>query len=161
MRMTESPQRLVLQDAPGCFWLFGLFFIVAGGLALLASLGLSAQEVRLTAWQTILGVGMALLALATGVGFILRSPGSRVILDAQARTLTITRRGLLGRQVEQYTWDEISAVERIVTGDIDGSPVYSLVLHLHNGQDARVTHLWLHDPDGLARNVTAIQQFLA
>lgn len=158
MRVTKSPQRLVLEDSPGCFWLFGLFFVVLGRLGAYAALNDTGDR---PGWQIGLALLLTLAAMAAGVWMIARSPGSRVVLDRRTRSMEITRRGMAGRSQEWYSWYEIDEPERIVTGDIDGDPVFPLAVRLRDGRIVRVTRLWLHDPEGLARNVAEMEQFLA
>jgi hypothetical protein len=157
MQMTRRQNELILRDEPGCFWVFGFFFVVVGGLVMLA--GLSTVE-PYPVWQRVLAFGMAVAAMGIGGYVIASSPGSEVEADAAARTLVIRRRGLYLRELERFSFGEIRDIYLVETQDIDGDPVHSIRLRLAGGREVPVTSLWLHNKPKLEDNVAQLREFV-
>ena len=157
MRSTSKPELLTLTDSPGCFWLFGGFFLIIGGAAVAAVSASRGDGSPL--WQVVLGIAMGLLGAAVGVLVIYRSPQSRVIINAHERSLSVTRRGLLRREQERFDLRDIRKAYLVQGKDIDGDPVFALRMQLHDEREIPLTRLWLHNRERLEANLAQLEAY--
>ena len=154
-----SPAIFELKDQPGCFWLFSIFFITLGGLALAGMLGLfNLDEISLTG--KILTWTLALAAISVGIFLLYRSPGSRVRFDVQQGKMVVFRRGLLRIENAEYLLDEIDEITLGETTDIDGDPVHQIWAELKSEEVVPLSLLWLHNRERLEMVRKEILQFL-
>ncbi len=158
MRSTHRSDGLMISDAPGCFWVFGGFFLLIGGVA-----GAAVFASRITAHplsQLLLGSVMGLLAIGAGLYFIYRSPASRVVIKTSEGSITISRRGLLRRQQERYDLSTIHSVYLVQKEDIDGDPVFSIRIQLQDGREVPLTLLWIHARGPLTDTLQQLSKYI-
>jgi len=134
MRVSELGDRLVVSSTPGCLWLFGLWFVAGGALAVFATcFATNAHELSWWARLAALGVGVA--ALAAGVFIVAQAPAVRTELDRAAdRGVVISR--ALGRaaRVEEFRCSDVRGLEVHEARDGDGDATFQLRLWLRDGR---------------------------
>lgn len=111
-------------------------------------------------WQSLAGSSLGLCALGVGLWLIYQSPGTRVAINREERMLTLSRRGLLRRQVERHDLASVEHVYLLQSRDIDGDPVYSLRMMMSDGKEVPLTLLWLHGKEKLTAILEQIGQFI-
>ena len=158
MRSISKPDSLTLTDSPGCFWLFGGFFLILGGAAV-AAVGAGRGDGS-GLWQQVFGIALGLLGAGAGLFVIYRSPRSQVIINAIEHSLTVSRRGLLHREQERFDLREIRSAYLVQGKDIDGDPVFGLRMQLQDEREIPLTRLWLHDRERLEANMAQLEAYL-
>jgi len=158
MRTSSKPGVLTLMDSPGCFWLFGGFFLTIGGAVVVAVSASGGEGDPL--WQQVLGIALGLLGAGVGVYVIYDSPQSRVVIHAGEQTLTVRRRGLLRREQDRYDLRTIRSAYLVQGQDIDGDPVFTLRMQLHDEREIPLTRLWLHNRARLEENLSLLETYL-
>lgn len=158
MKSSSRPDGLMLTDSPGCFWIFGGFFCVIGGAGIVATIASAGGGFPV--WQVLLGIGLGLAAIATGLFLIYDAPVSRVFVSAGRKTLTIRYRGLFRRRQEHIDFSSIESVYLLQGKDIDGDAVFTLRLQRVDGREVHLTHLWFHNRDDLEHTLTLLSQYL-
>ena len=109
VRTRVEPGRLILEDSPGCFWLFGLFFLLLGSLPIAGLFGLFAEPWKVRGWEAPAAVLLGLAAVAAGLYVVYTSPRTRVIFDVTRGRVSVSRRGLLRREDLRFGLDELRA----------------------------------------------------
>lgn len=160
MRTKVEPGRLILEDSPGCFWLFGLFFLLLGSLPIAGLLGLFAEPWKVRGWQAPAAVLMGLAAVAAGVYVVYTSPRSRVSFDVTRGQVSVARRGLLRREGQRFGLDELRAVEVVEDADGEGDPVYTVRMRLTRGEPCELSSLWIPNRRHCEERVAEIRAFL-
>ena len=159
MRVHVNDTRLVARDLPGCLWVFGLWFVAGGTLAM--TLTFLASNASSMSWRDRaitfgLGVACALAGL-----FVLRTaPMTITTLDRATGRGTLERRGLRRRERSEFSLASVLIADVGVTRDSEGTEVYQLRLQL---SDARI--LPLHAQPYLTRETALagarqLRQFL-
>ena len=147
----SSPTHLTLADQPGCFWLFGLFFLLIGGVVVAGLLGLFTNLKEVSLPEKAFAWVLALSAIGVGAYIAYDSPGSRVSFDRQKGSVVIRRKGLMRKQTLQYSLLEVETIFLREGQDIDGDPVYRLTMRLRSGEEVELSWLWLHGKDKLEK----------
>jgi hypothetical protein len=158
MRSSYRSDGLIVSDAPGCFWIFGGFFLLIGGIAGAAVVGSRITPHPLS--QLLLGSVMGLLAIGAGLYFIYQSPASRVVINTSEGSITISRRGLLRSQKERHDLGTIHSVYLVQKEDIDGDPVFALRIQLQDGREVPLTLLWIHARGRLTDTLQQLSQYI-
>jgi hypothetical protein len=159
MKVTVHGGTYAFRDSPGCFWLFGGFFSVLGGLAILASA--SSVDRGHRPWEVLAGIALGAFAVAAGAYLIYDAPVSRVTADRRRGTLILRRQGLLRRQRQTFPLSSVRDVYVIEGKDIDGDPVFSSRIALADGTEVPLTLLWLHDRRTIEEAATRLKQFVS
>jgi len=156
----QNSTELKLTDSAGCLWIFGLFFIIMGGIFISGLLGmfqnldeLSNLE-KLGAWIISLGGFLA------GVYLIYQNPGSGILFDRGNNKLIITRTGLFRNQKEEYGLNEIKDIVLTKSTDTDGDPVYRVEAELKTGKLIPLSILWLQNKEVMEDKIKTIRDFL-
>jgi hypothetical protein len=159
MKATVHGDTFAFRDSPGCFWLFGGFFLLLGGLAILASV--SSADTGRSSWEVLAGMALGISAVAAGAYLIYDAPVSRVTADRRRGTLMLRRQGLLRRQRQTFPLSSVRDVYVIEGKDIDGDPVFSSRIALADGTEVPLTLLWLHDRRTIEQAATRLKQFVS
>jgi hypothetical protein len=159
IQVAVEQDRISFQDSPGCFWLFGGFFVVVGGLAAAAVTASLAEAIP--ALHVVGGYFLALAAIGAGLYLIYDAPISAVEADRRTRTLILRRRGFLRREERRIPLEDIRSVGVVTSDDIDGEPVYASAIQLADGTQERLTRLWIHDRGSQEAVVRQLAAFLA
>ena len=149
--------KLIFRDSPGCFVIFGFFFIVLGGLIIAFTIGPAANPILLPFASQLLAFALGMSAVAIGVYIIYDTAGSQIVADKEALSLLVIRRGILRREQVYFLFSEIEDIYTIQKPDIDGDRVFSLRMRLADGKEVALTNLWLHNRARLEENVSQLK----
>lgn len=135
MRVTDRGTTLVVEDTPGCLWMFGTWFVVAGLIVLLMPF-IASNRNEMPLWGKLLALLMGAISAAVGVVAIRRSPTTRAEFDAAADCVRVRIRAPFGRvRVEEASLADIGVVQVLPSRDGDGAEQYSVRLLLRDGRD--------------------------
>ena len=151
MRLKDEPKRLLIQNSAWRRWILGALFVAAAGLlALVATHPGRNGTFRGWAIQVSLGV-FGVAAAAAGIWVCWRAAVFTLVLDRTRDTVTLTRRDLFRRTVEQYSAKAILEVR--VTKEREGKadPVYRVELVLDTGSVVPLSPCDAHDREGCMR----------
>ncbi len=160
MNIYTSGNRLILRDSPGCFYLVGLFFIALGALTVGVAIGSASDPAVGPIGSRTLVFALGMSAIASGLYVIYDSPGSRVIVDSDALTLMIYRRGLLRKERSNYLFSEIQDIYLVDKEDVDGAPVFSLRMRLVEGKEVALTNLWVRNRKRLEEDASRLKMLI-
>jgi hypothetical protein len=153
--------QLTLHDSPGCYWLFGLFFIAVGSLFVAGPLGLFSdlEEVSVPVRAVTLLLGLA--GVGAGIYVIYGAPETQTVFDAQTGEVRLKRRGLFRRETIEHSLSEIAAVYVEEGQDSEGDAIYRPTMRLWTGDEIRLSALWLHHRAACEDTVKAVENLLA
>lgn len=161
MKIAEKTEfELKLTDSAGCFWLFGLFFVIIGGIFILGLLGLFTNLHELSDFEKAAAWLISIGGFSAGVYFIYQNPGSEIIFDKQNKTFTLTRTGLFRNEKEQYRLDEIRDVILSQSTDTDGDLVYRIEVEMKTGKLVPLSLLWIQNKVVQEELLNKIKEFL-
>jgi len=145
MKIKQTPNELVIQETPGCLWIFGLFFAVIGGIFVYGSLGGFTNADEVPRYVIYFSFLMGIIAVGVGFWIIFRAPVSTLIVNRADETLTYTKYGLFGKRQTAYGFDQIKQFCLIEEKDSEGDPIWSLGLELANGETLKISSLESHN----------------
>lgn len=147
---------ITIQDRPGCFWLFGLFFVLVGGIFVVGATGLfsNLEEVSLPVRGLTFLMGMA--GVGAGLYVIADAPRSRAVCDFQSHVFTVHQKGLLRGRTGIIPFDEIQTVFAEQSEDTDGGEIYRPALQLLDGRIVPVSQLWNHNRTEVERVINEL-----
>ncbi len=155
--INTSDSQTILEDRPGCFWLFGMFFFVIGGIFVFGVLGLFNNWEEVSIWVRLFTLALGVVGMGAGLYMIDRSPRSRAIWDLSARRLTLLRTGLSSKEQSQYDFSEIDQYMIEQGEDSGGDPIYRPALQLIDGSRKPISLLWNHNREDVEQ---AVRQFV-
>lgn len=134
MRVTDRGTMLVIQDTPGCLWIFGTWFM-AGGVIALAMPFVAVNRADVSLWAKILVFGIGTAAVAAGWYTIRKSPTTHTELDATSGRVHVRARvPFSGTRVDDFAFGDIGVVQVLPSRDSDGDEQFSLRLLLRDGR---------------------------
>jgi hypothetical protein len=151
MKLKQTEYELTINEAPGCLWIFGLFFMAIGGLFVYGSLGGFTNSGSVPFWQLALAFFMGLTGVAAGLWIIYRAPVTRVTVDTDKKIIIHERTGITGRNSNYYNLDHAKEFSLIEENDDEGDPIWSLGLVLKDGEIVRISSLPSHS-ESVKRN---------
>jgi hypothetical protein len=161
MKIIEhTTTNLILKDSAGCFWLFGLFFVLIAGTFVAGLMGLFNNLNELNELERLAAWIVSLSGVAAGVWIIYSSPSSFINFDKRESTVTIHKKGLLVNNVEKYPFQEILEIKLAESKDSDGDSVFIIEMKLKLGKTVKLTHLWIQKKDELQNNLDTINEFI-
>jgi hypothetical protein len=156
MRITREGGLIIVRDQTGPYWFLVLFLLSGGALGIAAPLGLANNAGQLEPWERLtslaIGIGVSLGAL----WWMAQNPSTRLELDLTRRLLTLVRLGVNGREVRQFSFNELAAVELVQGKDSDGDPIWRPAARLQSGELVLLSELWSHDKEGVLAGVAAV-----
>ena len=160
MRLTERGDRLVVSSTPGCLWLFGLWFVGGGALAVCAAFfATNAHEVSWWARLAALGAGVA--ALAAGVFVVAQAPAVRTELDRAAdRGVVRTRAFGRATRLEEFRCSDVRGLEVYEARDGDGDATFQLRLRLPDGRAVALHGNVFYGREWVEARAAPIRRFL-
>ncbi|HEX9960959.1 MAG TPA: hypothetical protein VGB00_08505, partial [Pyrinomonadaceae bacterium] len=108
MKIKHTENELILQDAPGCLWIFGLFFACIGAVFVFGSLGGFTNYDELPSYAIYLSFLMGAIGIGVGVWQISAHPLSKTIVDSQIKTVRHAERGLFKKHENTFHFEEIA-----------------------------------------------------
>jgi hypothetical protein len=145
VKIKQSENELIIEETPGCLWIFGLFFAVIGGVFVYGSLGGFSNWNEASTLTIYLSFLMGAIAVAVGVWIIYRAPLTKVIVNRQTKTVVHIRRGLAGQQKNIYSFGQIKQFCLVEQEDSEGDPIWSLGMELSNGETIKISSLESHN----------------
>jgi len=141
MKLKTNENELIIKEAPGCLWIFGLFFIGVAGTILYGSLGGFTNYREIPPWQIALAFFMGSIGVAAGFWIIYVAPVTTVRVDKRRNILALTRRGITGKTEDIYTLAQVKDFCLIEETDSEGEPIFSLGLDFVGGQIVKLSSL--------------------
>jgi len=130
MQIVERDELLTVRDRPGCLWLFGLWFVAGGVLALLMPF-VAVNRSELPWWGRLLTIGMGLATLCAGLFTIRSHPETTTELDAGRSVGRVTTRGFArAASTDSFPLADARSLEVVTGRDGDGDPTFRLRLWL-------------------------------
>lgn len=155
--INASDSQIILHDRPGCFWLFGMFFLTIGGIFVIGVLGLFNNLEEASIWVRLFTLVLGMAGMGAGAYIIDRSPRSQAVWDLSARRLTLIRTGLFSKEQSQYNFSEIDQYMVEQGEDSDGNQIYRPALQQIDGSRTPISLLWNHNREDVER---VIRQFV-
>jgi len=135
MRVTDRGTSLVIQDTPGCLWLFGAWFVAGGVIAIVLPFA-AEKRADVPLWGKLAALIMGLAAVAVGWTAMRRSPSTHTELDAASGKGCVRSRPPFGRtRVDEFALEEIGVVQVLPSRDAEGTQQYSLRLLLRDTRE--------------------------
>ena len=132
MRIVSDRARLTIRSTPGCLWIFGLWFVAGGALAI-AMPWIATNRDEISGWARLASVAIGAACAAAGLGIVLHAPALETTVDHPAGRVTHRRRGLLQRREETFPVRDLAGVVVEEGRDGDGDPVFNLLLTRRGG----------------------------
>ena len=161
MRISETADRLVLDDVPMAIWLLGAAFVASGSFVLSLPL-VSTDWSRMGFWPRAAIVVIGASHLAGGLYTLLRAASTRTELDRGRGIGRHVVRGPWRTKVgqEQFALDDARTLEIVRSTDSDGDPMFQLRLWLSGSR-----RLWLmaqpvHGEQRVLEKAERIRRFL-
>ena len=161
MRISETADRLVFDDAPIAIWLLGAVFVSSGAFVLSIPFW-SAHWPRMAFWPHAAIVVIGASHLAGGSYTLLRAAATRTELDRGRGIGRHVVRGPWRTNVdqEQFALNDARTVEIVRSTDSDGDPMFQLRLWLSGSR-----RLWLmaqpvHGEQRVREKAERIRRFL-
>lgn len=145
MHTEQTENELIIQETPGCLWIFGLFFAVIGGIFVYGSLGGFSNRDEVSPFAIYLSFLIGATGVAVGIWLIYRAPVTKVVVNRQTNTVVHTRRGLAGKQENIYSFGQIKQFCLVEEVDDEGDPIWSLGMELSNGETIIISSLQSHN----------------
>lgn len=165
MRVRQTSNELIIQEAPGCLWIFGALFLFVGGVFVYGSLGGFADYETQTAWMPLFAFAAGSLAVAAGTWIIYGAPVTKIVVDRANENVRIERRGLSGRRETIYRFAEIEKFCLVEGKDDEGCSIWYFGMKLSDssndvGEEIRITALPTHFEESQRRFVFQINEFM-
>jgi hypothetical protein len=141
MRLTVSPDKLILRETPGCLWLFGSFFISVSAVFVYGSLGGFTDYDRVPWWAIAASFLMGTIGISVGVWQIFLAPVTFIEIDRRRKTVVHRRRGLFGSKSDEYGFDQVKQFCAEQDLDDEGDPIWYLGLEFYGGKIVRITSM--------------------
>ncbi len=161
MKITRhTTTNLIVKDSSGCFWLFGLFFIVIAGSSVIGLMGAFYNLNELSQLEKTAGWIVSLSALAAGIWIIYSNPAIKSDFDKREDIVRINRRGFIKNKNEQHPLNEIDDIIINESKDDEDNPIFSVDIKLISGTSIPLTKTWLRNKNDLEENIKQIKDFL-
>lgn len=160
MREKLIDGKLILQDAPGCLWLFGAFFVFVGSIFVYGSLGGFTNYDRVPWWAIAFSFFMGAIAVGVGIWQIALHPSSKVIINPRTKIVFQRQRGLFKKADRNFRFEEIRRFSVEQGEDGEGDPIWKLELILMSGETVELTSVWERNQEKCETVAAKANQFL-
>ena len=160
MRLREDANEIILQETPGCLWVFGLFFVFVSGIFVYGSLGGLTDYDKQSSQMLALAFLMGSIGVAAGVWIISTAPITKIVVNRIENRVLLTRYGFSGKKETVYRFDEIKHFRLIEDKDDEGSPIWSFGIKLLNNDLIKITSLPSHSEEYERKYVFQINEFM-
>jgi hypothetical protein len=161
MKITQHTiTNLIVKDSSGCFWLFGLFFVVIAGTFVIGLMGAFYNLNELSQLEQTAGWIVSLSGVAAGIWTIYSNPAIKSDFDKREDIVKINRKGFMKNENEQYPLKEIDDIVINESKDDEGDPIFSVEMKLNSGTTISLTKTWLRNKKDLEENIKQIKDFL-
>jgi len=158
VRITRHGGQISVRDRPGLFWFLGLFLLSGGVLGVAMPLGLATNADTLDPWERLASMGIGLGVIAGALWWLGQNPATQVQLDLTRRRVRLVRLGISGRQVRQFSFDDLASVEVDHGTDDEGGSIWRPAVRLKSGELVTLSQLWSHDQAGVERGIAAVAE---
>lgn len=141
MKVEESVNAIKITEAPGCMWIFGLFFVVIGGMLLWGTLGGFSNWNEIETWELAVAFLICVCGIAAGIWIISSGPITRVVIDRVENTVSVSKYSFSGKRSGFFRFDEVNHFCLIENTDSEGDPTWSIGLNLRTGETIAITSL--------------------
>jgi len=145
VKIRQNENQLIIEETPGCLWIFGLFFAVIGGIAVYGSLGGFTNRDEVSPLVIYFSLLMGAIVAAVGIWIIYRAPMTKTIVNRHTKTVIHTRRGLAGKQENIYSFGQVKEFCLVEEKDSEGDAIWSLAMEISNGEKIKISSLQSHD----------------
>lgn len=161
LRVTDRGDTLVVEDTPGCLWLFGAWF-VGGGLIALAMPFVAVNRDAVPWWGRLLVVLIGIATMSAGAFVIRAHPTRRTEIDRRTGTVRVTKRQAFGRRsIEELPVSTIGVVQVFPSRDSDGDVHYALNLVLEDGRTIPLHSQPVYGKEWIDELATRVRQYVA
>lgn len=160
MKIKQTPNELIIQETPGCLWIFGLFFAIVGGIFVYGALGGFSNWNEVSFWQLALAFFMGAIAVAVGIWMIYKAPISKVVIDRIEDKVLLKRFGLFGKREIIYKFSEIKEFCLIEDKDDENEPIWSFGMELDNGEIIKISSMPLHSENYQRKYIFETNEFM-
>jgi hypothetical protein len=161
MKITQhTTTNLIVKDSSGCFWLFGLFFVVIAGTFVIGLMGAFNNLNELSQLEQTAAWIISLSGVAAGIWIIYSNPAIKTDFDKREDAVRINRRSFMKNENEQYPLKEIYDIVINESTDDEGLPIFSVDMKLNSGTSIPLTKTWLRNKKDLEENIKQIKDFL-
>lgn len=144
MHTKQTANELIIQETPGCLWLFGLFFAAIGGIFVYGALGGLVDYGSQPIWVLTAAFLMGSIAVGVGIWIIYLAPLTKLVFDRTDETLIYTTYGLAGKRETIYDFNEIESFRLLEERDSEGDLIWSLGMDLADGETIKISSLASH-----------------
>jgi len=141
MKIKQTENELIIQETPGCLWIFGLFFAFVGAIFVYGSFGGLTDYDKQAAWMLMLAFLMGAIAVACGVWIISRAP----VLTVSTKRLFIRNTACRARKNFAFVLMKSNNSASSKNKDGEGDAIWSLGMDLANRETIKISSLEIHD----------------
>ncbi|NWG28075.1 MAG: hypothetical protein HXY48_06010 [Ignavibacteriaceae bacterium] len=156
----HTTTNFIVKDSSGCFWLFGLFFVVIAGTFVIGLIGAFNNLNELSQLEQTAAWIISLSGVAAGIWIIYSNPAIKSDFDKREDAVRINRRSFMKNENEQYPLKEIYDIVINESTDDEGLPIFSVDMKLNSGTSISLTKTWLRNKKDLEENIKQIKDFL-
>ena len=161
MKIIEhTATNLVTKDPAGCFWIFGLFFVVVAGAFVVGLMCAFTNLHELNDLERAIAWFVSLAGISVGIWIIYTSPVIVANFDKIDNMIKIKQRGFMKNEIEQHSFKEIKDVLLSESKDDEGDPIYVVEIQLISGKKVSLTKIWLRNKEELQKIIDEINNFL-
>jgi hypothetical protein len=159
MRIRREGGQVWLHDRVTPFWALGIVLFAGGTMGIALPLGLAQNAGDLKLWERFASGAIGLGVCAGAFWWLARSPATKVRLDLTRRSLRLVRWSILGREIKELPFDELTGARVEESEDSDGGKVWRPAVSLRGGHVLLLSKLWSHDERGVRATVDTVAEF--
>ncbi|MDQ6786920.1 MAG: hypothetical protein M3033_08945 [Acidobacteriota bacterium] len=141
MKVRQTADELIIEDAPAGLWLFGLFFLVVSSIFVYGALGGFSDYDKIPNYAIWFSFFAGAIGISVGVWQIYRAPFTKIIVNRQAKTVTHIRHGLFGKEKIVYGFDQVKQFRTVEDKDSDGDPIWYFGMEFHGGKFIEISSM--------------------
>lgn len=160
MKIEQTNDRLTISETPGCLWIFGLLFVLVGGLFAYGALGGLKDFDNQSPWLLALALVFGVIAVIAGIRVISNAPITRIVIDRSHGLVIWNKFGFMGRETLVYRLGDVSRFCLVDDRDSEGAEIWWFGMELVNGEILRIGSVASHVADHERRFVFAANEFV-
>lgn len=159
MNISRENDKLTISETPGCLWIFGLLFVLVGGLFAYGALGGFKDFERQSLWLLALALVFGVIGVIAGIRVISDAPITRVVIDRARGIVIWTKFGFMGRETLIYRLEDVSCFCLVDDRDSEGAEIWWFGMELVSGEILRIGSVASHVEEHERRFVFAANEF--
>lgn len=144
MKAKQTADEFIIRETPGCLWLFGLFFVLVGGIFVYGALGGFKDHDRVPWWALAASFFMGSIAVGVGVWQIFKAPVTKIIVNRRTKKVAHVTRGLFNNVETIYDLEQIKQFRAVEDKDSEGDSVWYFAMEFTSGKIIRISSLPSH-----------------